>query len=340
MSLGDNLAHPLTGIQLSEAERHRQLVEQAVWAAEAGFDAVHIGEHHFNDYMLSSPPVVLAAICERAPELTLSTSVTLTPTLDPVRAAEDYATLDVLSGGRVEIVAGRGNFFSRTYPAFGLDVRRARDIFVERTELLLRLLSEEAVTWSGEFRPPIEALTTRPRPTRPIPMWIGAGSMESTELAARLGCMLMLPSVFGHPKMFIPIIERYREAWEEWGRDPADIRIGSCNHTFIANDSGAAGTADVMARFAPRYEHYWTWVDRLIQANTEGRVQMPFDLPTFLEGPAIAGSAEECIDRVGRLHDMFGHHRQLFMFDMGGISDAELQENLQRFGAEVLPHLP
>ena len=335
MSLGDNIAHPLTGIQLTEGERHRQLVEQAVWAAEAGFDAVHIGEHHFNEYILSAPPVVLAAICERAPNLILSTAVTLTPTLDPVRAAEDYATLDLLSGGRVEIVAGRGNFFAKTYPAFGLEIDEARSIFDERTELLQRLLTEEDVTWSGTSRPPLDGVTIRPRPTRPIPMWIGAGSRESIELTARLGCMLMLPLVFGDPKMFIPMVELYRRLWEENGRDPADIRIGACNHTFVGS-----GQDDVMTRFAPRYEHYWNFVTDLIAFSTGGRVQMEFDLETFLDGPAIAGSAQHCIDRIGQMHEMFDLDRQLFMFDMGGISDDELQENLQRFGAEVLPHLP
>ena len=240
-----------------------------------------------------------------------------------------------MSGGRVEIVAGRGNFFSRTYPAFGLDVGQARELFEERTQLLQRLLSEENVTWEGQFRPPLTDITTRPRPTRPIPMWIGAGSMQSADLAARNGFQLMLPSVFGHPKMFVPIVERYRELWEHYGRDPADIRIGTCNHTFLGTDRD-----DVMSRFAPRYEHYWNFADALIQANTDGKVQMPFDLESFLDGPAIAGTAEECIDRVGNLHEMFGHHRQLFMFDMGGISDSELKDNLLRFGEDVLPHLP
>ena len=111
-SLGDNLTHPKTGELLTEADRHRQLIRYSVWASEAGFDAVHIGEHHFNDYMLSSPPVVLSAIGERVPDLILSTAVTLVPTLDPVRAAEDYSTLENLFPGRVEIVTGRGNFLA------------------------------------------------------------------------------------------------------------------------------------------------------------------------------------------------------------------------------------
>lgn len=261
--------------------------------------------------------------------------MTLLPTLDPVRVAEDYATLDALSGGRVEIVAGRGNIFARTFPAFGLDVREARAIFAENTELLLTLLREEDVTWSGSYRAPLEGVTTRPRPTGDLPVWIGAGSPESMELTAQLGCMLMLPSVFGHPKMFVPIVDAYRERWVELGRDPDDIRIGACCHTYVGPDR-----ADMMKRFAPRYEHYWRWVDQLISANTDGRITMPFDLEQFLAGPAVAGSAQECIDRVGEIHEMFGHDRQLFMFDMGGISDGELRETVMRFGEEVIPHLP
>jgi len=335
MSLGDNLAHPHTKERISESDRHRQLVNYAGWADDAGFDAVHIGEHHFNDYMLSSPPVVLSAIGERAPNLILSTAVTLIPTLDPARLAEDYATLDNLFPGRVEIVAGRGNFFSRTYPAFGLSIHDAREIFAEKIGLVHKLLNSENVTWSGKFREPLDNITTRPRPTREIPMWVGAGSHESAELAARWGFHLMLPSVFGHPKMFVPIIERYREAWQEFGRDPKDIHIGSCAHAFAGKNN-----QDMLARFVPRYGHYWNFVDDLIRANTDGKVKLPFDLDASLSGPAVAGSSQECVERMSEIHELLGHDRQLFMFDMGGISNNELQETVQRFGEEVLPYLP
>jgi alkanesulfonate monooxygenase SsuD/methylene tetrahydromethanopterin reductase-like flavin-dependent oxidoreductase (luciferase family) len=335
MSLGDHLAHPITGEHLTEQQRHRQLVESAVWADEAGFDAVHLGEHHFNDYILSSPPIVLAAIAERTSNLILSTAVTLAANLDPVRVAEDYATLDLLSDGRVEIVTGRGSFFSNTFPGFGQDAKDARAIYTERVELLQLLLASEGVSWSGEHRTPLDNITVRPRPTRPdLPIWIGAGSPDSARLAARLGCRLMLPSVFGPPEMFIPIVDVYREEWEAAGRDSADIMIGSCCHAFVGD-----GPDDLLARFAPRYEHYWKFVDELIQLNTDGRVSLPFDLDDMLVGPAVAGTAQECVDRVGHIHDLFGHHRQLFMFDMGGISDLELQDNIGRFGAEVLTHL-
>jgi alkanesulfonate monooxygenase SsuD/methylene tetrahydromethanopterin reductase-like flavin-dependent oxidoreductase (luciferase family) len=159
--------------------------------------------------------------------------------------------------------------------------------------------------------------------------------MESALLAAKLGCHLMLPSVFGHPKMFVPIVARYKEAWEDAGRDIDDILIGSCCHAFAGSSHD-----DMRERFVPRYGHYWNFVDQLISDNTGGKIQMPFDLESFLSGPAVAGSSQECIDRMGELHELLGHNRQLFMFDLGGISDGELEETVRRFGEEVLPHLP
>src|SRR5438874_632113 len=155
MSLGDSIVDPVTGQQSSAAERHRMLVESAVAAEAAGFTSVNMGEHHGIDYIYSAPPVVLAAIAERTSTLRLSTAVTLAANLDPFRMAEDYATVDVLSGGRVEIVAGRGNFFVSTYTLFGQDVAESRERFDEAIELLLTLWRGGVVNWEGSFRPPI-----------------------------------------------------------------------------------------------------------------------------------------------------------------------------------------
>jgi alkanesulfonate monooxygenase SsuD/methylene tetrahydromethanopterin reductase-like flavin-dependent oxidoreductase (luciferase family) len=149
LTLGDVATDPLTGSRRTHAERHRNIIEQAVRAEERGFTSVHVGEHHFCDYIVSSPPVVLAAIAERTTTLRLSTGVALGVNLDPVRVAEDYATVDAISGGRVEPCIGRGTFFPHTFAAFGQDPRRAHDLFAENIELLLRLWSEDEVHWSG-----------------------------------------------------------------------------------------------------------------------------------------------------------------------------------------------
>src|SRR6478672_30884 len=174
LTLGELLTDPVTGARRTHAERHRSIVEQAVLGEQAGFTSFHVGEHHFCDYIVSSPPVILAAIAERTTTLRLSTGVTLGVNLDPVRVAEDYATVDVLSGGRMEPCIGRGTFFPHTFAGFGQDPRQAKDVYAEHLELLLALWEREDVDWHGEFRAPLHGMTTYPRPVqqpRP-PVWL------------------------------------------------------------------------------------------------------------------------------------------------------------------------
>ncbi|MEM8923413.1 MAG: LLM class flavin-dependent oxidoreductase [Actinomycetota bacterium] len=331
MSLGDLLAHPETGHRLTERERHRSLIDQSVLAEAIGCTAVHLGEHHFSDYMLSSPPVVLAAIAERTTTLGLSTAVTLAGNLDPVRVAEDYSTVDVLSGGRVEIVVGRGNLFAHTYEGFGHALDTARERYDESVALLDRLLREEDVTWSGDFRAPLRGHTTRPRPVGAMRRWVGAGSAESARLAADLGAALMLPTVFGTPELFAPVVAIYRERWEERGRDWSDAMVGACSHTHVGPTSEAARRV-----WAPFYRNYWTFVGGLIGAS--GRWPS-FEEAEPMDGPAICGSAEEVVDRIGTWGEVLGLDRHLFMFDLGGIDLPLLNETMERFGAEVMPRL-
>ena len=222
MSLGDYITDPITGELPTAAERHRMIVEAAVVAEDAGFDGVNIGEHHGLEYIYSSPPVVLAAIAERTSTLRLGTAVTLMANLDALRAAEDYATLDVLSEGRVDIVAGRGNFFASTYTLFGQHIDESRERFDEGVELLRPALDVAGrVEWNGQFRPPINGEELQPQPVqRAAPIWIGGGSSpETAELAARLGFKLMLPSAFGNPAVFKPVAEAYRESYRGAGHD-------------------------------------------------------------------------------------------------------------------------
>jgi len=273
----------------------------------------------------------LSAIGERTSSLKLSTAVTLAGNLDPVRVAEDYATVDVLSGGRVELVLGRGNLFQRTYEGFGQAVSTARERYDESVGLLVRLLSEENVTWDGEFRPPLRGHTTRPRPLSSVPVWIGAGSRGSAELAADLGCWLMLPSVFGKPETFSPIVDIYRERWESTGRDWADARVGACSHTHVAPTG-----AEAKSGWEPYYRNYWDFVGSLLS----GTGMWPaFDFEELLSGPAICGSPGEVVDRIGRWDELLGLDRHLFMFDLGGIDERSLRSTIELFGSEVAPQL-
>ncbi len=333
LSLGDLVPDPATGECRSEAERHRTLVEQAVLAEQVGFDAVHLGEHHGSAYQLSAPAVVLAAIGERTSNLTLSTGVTLAANLDPFRVAEDYATVDVLSGGRAEIVAGRGSFFARTFEIFGQDPADSRALFDEHVSLLVRLLREEQVEHSGPMRP-LHGETSRPRPAGKLPVWVGGGSSHSSiDLAAALGCPLMLPSVFAPPDAFAEAVERYHQQWALAGHAEPP-QVGACCHCHVAADSQTA-----LAQFEPWYAGYWAWVQELIVAYTPGAQQLPFDYEAMVAGPAVVGSPQQAVDRVSHFNQVLGLDRMIFMFDLGGIPDQQLYPTIEMFGAEVIPHI-
>ena len=342
LTLGDLCTDPLTGRRATPAERHRQIVDEAVLAEACGFESVHLGEHHFSEYIMSAPTVVLGAIAARTSTIRLSNGVALAANLDPVRVAEDYATVDALSNGRVEPCFGRGTLFPDVYTGFGHDEHSAKARFAEHVELIHRLWTEESVTWSGTFRAPLHDATVHPRPTqqpRP-PIWIGAGlSPESIDLAARLGCWLMLPTVFGTWPMFRPVVDRYIELWEAYGHDPAQRRIGCCSHFFVARDS-----ADAKRRWAPRYLHYLESVIRWQQASasragaTVGRFPL-HDFDTMNSTIAICGSPAEVVDRMGEAREALHLDTHILMLDMGGIPDDELFPAIELAGAEVLPHL-
>lgn len=339
VSLGDLITDPVTGQRRTHAERHRNLVEQAVRAEQAGFTSFHLGEHHFCDYISSSPPVVLAAVAERTTTLRLSTGVTLGVNLDPVRVAEDYATVDVLSGGRVEPCIGRGTLFPHTFAAFGQDPRQSQAMFAEHLELLLELWTHDEVDWSGSFRAPLKGPSTTPRPVqqpRP-PIWLGAGaSSTSVEHAARLGLWLMLPTVFGTPKHFVPMVELYERSWEEHGHDPAARRIGCVSHAHVHRDSATA-----RARWEPRYRAYIEWVNDLQVRSSDGRNQGlgGFDFDRLCATTAICGSPDEVVNRMGEMRDLLHLDVHTLMFDMGGLPDDELFATIDLVGAEVLPQL-
>lgn len=340
LTLGDRIEDPTTGAIVNDAERHRAIVDAAAHAEAVGFSSIHLGEHHFSDYVVSSPPVVLAAIAERTSTIRLSNGVALGANLDPVRMAEDYATVDVLSGGRVEPCLGRGTFFPDVYRQFGQDERQAKARFAENVELICRLWEETDVSWEGEFRSPLFGVTTRPRPVqqpRP-PMWLGAGvSPHSVELAARLGLWLMLPTVFGTPEMFAPMVELYEQRWEAHGHDPADRRIGCCSHAHIGADHDGA-----RKEWEPRYLRYFSSVLAWQRASAQrAGVDFP-DLPiddfdTMCATIALCGSPDHVLERMASIRETLHLDTHLLMFDLGGLPHPEVLAQLDLAGTDILP---
>lgn len=342
LTLGDWLADPATGQRSTEAERHRQLVEQAVRAEAAGFDAVHLGEHHFSDYILSSPAIVLAAIAERTERIRLSNGVALAANLDPVRIAEDYATVDVLSGGRVDPCFGRGNAYPDVYTFFGQSPAEASDRFAENVRLVSALWNSDGpIDWDGQFRAPLRGVEVHPRPMQsPPPMWIGGGlSPASVDLAVELGAGLMLPTVFGTWDMFVPAVERYIERWEASAWPEAQRRIGCCSHAFVGTDHEA-----VRADWSPRYLHYLESVNDWISQSAQRAGLPPAVLPAadfeqLTKTIAICGSPNHVVDRMGAAAEMLHLDTHLLMFDMGGVSDGDLFNAIDLVGAAVIPQL-
>lgn len=329
MSLGDLIPTTWTTGPNTEAGRYQQLLDQVVWAEDAGFSAVHLGEHHFsNEFLLSAPPVVLAAIAAKTQSIRLSTAVTLGANLDPVRVAEDYATVDILSHGRVEIVFGRGTGFPETFRNFGQDINNSRDLYIENIDLVRRLLSEEDVHWQGSFRSALEGVTSRPRPyQQELPLWIAAGTEESAEHAADSDCALLLPTTSRMSHEMVPVVDAYRKRWNATGKDPAKQFVGVSCHIYVDTDERLA-----KRRFLKRYEHYCT-VANPILAN-------PFDIQTLTsQGPAVFGTPEQCIERIDQMSALYNHDRQLFMFDFGAVGNSELQDAIGLFGSEVYPHV-
>lgn len=339
MTLGDVVADPVTGHTPTAAERHRAIVESAAVADEAGFEGVHIGEHHGLEYSTSAPPVILAAIGERTSTLRLSTAVTLAANLDPIRVAEDYATVDALSGGRCEVVVGRGNFFVSTYTLFGQLLEDSHELFAQNVELLAQLWSGKQVDWSGSrHRAPITEFVLQPAPVGTMPIWVGGGASESsTELAARLGLDLMLPSAFGNPQMFKPVVESYREKFASYGH-PRQPRVGACWHVNVAKTSQAA-----RERWEPRYRAYFELMNAVIpRVNPDPPpfIGKPFDFGFLTtKGPAVVGSPAEVAERLGAWSDLLTSDTNLIYIDMGGQPAHEYRDMVELIGSDLIPQL-
>jgi len=325
-AIGDVTADPVSGRMPTEHERLKAITRIAVHAEEAGFDVFAIGEHHNPPFVSSSDVAILAYVAARTERIVLSTATTLITTNDPVRIAEEFATLQLLSDGRVDLMLGRGNTVE-VYPWFGQDVRDGIALAVENYDLLRRLWAEEAVDWEGRFRTPLRGFTSTPRPLDGVPPFVWHGSIRSPEIAeqaARHGDGFLVNNLFMTTDYFQRYVAFYRERYAAHGHGtPEQAIVGAAGAAFVRPNA-----QDARREYAPYFA-----------ASPFGRASASFEEAIATTG-LIVGSPAQAVERILAFREFFGdHRRQLLAIDLAGVSEQVVHEQLDLLGSEVLPAL-
>ncbi|HLX31545.1 MAG TPA: LLM class flavin-dependent oxidoreductase [Gaiellaceae bacterium] len=315
---------------VSAEDRMRNLLEEAKLADELGLKVFAVGEHHRRDYLVSSPATALAAIAAVTKEIRLSSAVTVLSSDDPVRVFEQFAHVDLISGGRAEIMAGRGSFIE-SFPLFGFDLSDYDELFTEKLELLLAIRNNERVTWNGAHRAPLENAVVWPRPVQdPLPIWIAVGgSPESVVRAARLGLPLALAIIGGQTARFQLFVDLYRQTWAETGQE-GEPRIAINTHAFVAPSRGEADAA-----FAAPYLDVMNRIGRERGWPPSGRAD--YEAIASASGPLALGSPEEVAAKIVSFHELFRPERYLGHISIGAVSHLDVMRAIELFGTEVVP---
>lgn len=322
-----------TGEVISHAQRLREVVEEIILADQVGLDVFGVGEHHRKDYAASSPAVVLAAAATQTKRIRLTSAVTVLSSADPVRVFQDFATLDALSNGRAEIMAGRGSFIE-SFPLFGYDLQDYDELFEEKLELLLKIRASEKVTWRGGHRPAIHNLGVYPRPVQdPLPVWIGSGgNAQSAIRAGLLGLPLMLAIIGGRPVQFAPIVDLYRRAAAQAGHDPKKLTVGSHSHGFIAEDTQTA--AD---KFFPSTQQAMNVLGR--ERGWGHYDRATFDAARSFEGALYVGDPETVARKIIHLRKQVGIKRFMLHVPVGTMPHEDVMNAIRLLGTEVAPRV-
>src|SRR3712207_2551473 len=319
------------GPEIEPARRLRNLLEEIELADQAGLDVFGVGEHHRPDYAVSAPAVVLAAAAERTKNIRLTSAVTVRSSDDPVRVFQAFATLDLISGGRAEIMAGRGSFIE-SFPLFGYDLGDYDELFAEKLDLLLRLRESERVTWSGKHRAPLDDAGVYPRPVQDqLPIWIAVGGTpRSVVRAALLGLPLAIAIIGGQPERFAPLARLYREAVSRAGHDPAGLPISINSHTYVARTSRRASD-----EYFPTYAAMMNRIGRERGWSPMGRSQ--FEMGRSPRGALLVGSPEEVAEKILFEHEIFNNGRFMAQISVGTLPHEKVMRAIDLFGTDVAP---
>jgi probable LLM family oxidoreductase len=331
-SFVSTVTDPVTGVDVSPVDRVQHLLEEVERADQVGLDTYGIGEHHRPEYMDSAPAVLLAAAAARTRTIRLNSAVTVLSAADPVRVFQEFATLDLISHGRIDLVVGRGSF-TEAFPLFGLDLKDYDTLFAEKLELLLQIRGQERVTWSGRHRPPLTGQGVYPRPLQAqLPIWVGVGGTpQSFVRAGLLGLPLMVAIIGGEPARFRPLVDLYREAGAQAGHDPDQLKVGLHCFGFVGDTSQQAADD-----FYPGWAQMFTKIGRERGFGPPSRAQ--YDAMCAPDGAFLIGDSATVAAKALRIHqDLGGVHRLSLQMTNVRLAHDNLLHGIELLGTGVAP---
>jgi len=322
---------PITGTIISAKQRLRDLIEEVELADSVGLDVYGVGEHHRPDFAVSAPAVVLAAASEHTKRIKLTSAVSVLSSDDPVRVFQDFATLDLISGGRAEIMAGRGSFIE-SFPLFGYDLDDYDELFEEKLDLLLKLRDSERVTWTGKHRAPLENLGIYPRPLqKKLPIWIAVGGTpQSVVRAATRGLPMALAIIGGMPERFKAFVDLYRQSARKAGHDPATLPVSINSHAFISDTSEQAAND-----FFPSYAEVMTRIGR--ERGWPPTTRAQFEQARSPIGALFVGSVDQVIQKILYQYELFHHDRFMAQLTVGSMPHDKVMHAIELLGTRVAP---
>ncbi|MFN8398854.1 MAG: LLM class flavin-dependent oxidoreductase [Anaerolineales bacterium] len=327
----DSGTNPLTGEKKDPAVVMKNMLEVIELADQVGLDVFAIGEHHRVEYLASAPEVILGAAAARTKNIRLSTAVTVLSSDDPVRVFQRFATVDLLSNGRAEIMAGRGSFIE-SFPLFGYNLNDYDGLFDEKLRLLSQLNDSTHITWSGTYRAPLNDLGVYPRPVQEkLPIWVAVGGTpESVVRAASMGLPMALAIIGGMPERFAPYLDLYRQASAEYGFEPETIPLSINSHGFIADT-----TEEAVKEYYPIQTYNMNKIGR--ERGWAPATQDQLEKQRYLRGSDFVGTPDEIIEKILFQYDIFKHQRFLMYMGNNAIEHKKMMHAIELFGTKVAP---
>ncbi len=337
MQIGiDSFAAAFTedSFSISASDRLQNLIEEIALADKAGLDSFGIGEHHRREFLDSAPPVILAAAAARTRKIRLTSAVTVLSATDPVRIFQEFATLDLLSKGRAEMVVGRGSSIE-AFPLFGFRLEDYDPLFAEKLDLLLKIRENEHVTWSGKYRPPLTGQGVYPRPVQnPLPIWLGVGGTpQSFVRAGRLGLPLMVAIIGGETRRFRPLIDLYHEAGKAAGHSPEKLKVGLHSPGYVAER-----TEEAADDYFPGFARAVTDIGK--ERGWGEMTREDFDAQRGPRGSLVIGDPEEVVEKILRHSNALGGiSRFTFQMNAASLPHEKLVRSIELIGKRVVPAL-